>query len=106
MRSASIPAGPGPVCKSRFGAPPGCLPRRTGAKQPVRMSLVDRVRAAVASAFESAQRAGELDGAVPVDEVPWAVERPKRSEHGDLSTNLAMAVARRMGRPPRGVAEA
>lgn len=70
------------------------------------MSLVDRVRAAVASAFESAQRAGELDGAVPVDEVPWAVERPKRPEHGDLSTNLAMAVARRMGRPPRGVAEA
>jgi arginyl-tRNA synthetase len=33
-------------------------------------------------------------------------ETPRQKEHGDLSTNLALALAKRVGRPPRDVAEA
>jgi len=33
------------------------------------------------------------------------LERPRDSQHGDLSTNLALAVARQLGRPPREVAQ-
>src|SRR6185369_17241063 len=33
-------------------------------------------------------------------------ERPRQKEHGDLATNLALALAKRVGRPPREVAEA
>src|SRR5258708_4694016 len=69
------------------------------------MSVVGRVRSVIASAFESLVQqgvvpAGSLDGAT------WVVERPKRPEHGDLATNLAMATAKRAGKPPRVVAEA
>jgi arginyl-tRNA synthetase len=38
----------------------------------------------------------------PADSVH--LERPARPEHGDLSTNVALAVAKRAGRPPREVA--
>jgi arginyl-tRNA synthetase len=69
------------------------------------MTLVREVRAAIGAAFESAQRTGQIDPAVRVDEVPWVVERPKRVEHGDLATNIALALAKRVGKPPRGVAE-
>jgi arginyl-tRNA synthetase len=43
---------------------------------------------------------GVLDGS------SWVVERPKRPEHGDLATNVAMATAKKSGKPPRVVAEA
>lgn len=33
------------------------------------------------------------------------LERPRNPEHGDLATNLALILARRVGRPPREVAE-
>jgi arginyl-tRNA synthetase len=33
------------------------------------------------------------------------LDRPRNPEHGDLSTNLAMMLARPLGRPPRAVAE-
>ncbi|MGD0677488.1 MAG: arginine--tRNA ligase [Polyangiaceae bacterium] len=70
------------------------------------MSLAERVRVAVASGFAAAQRAGRLDSVVSVDAVPWVVERPKRAEHGDLATNIAMAFARPMARSPRSIAQA
>jgi arginyl-tRNA synthetase len=69
------------------------------------MSLVGQVRAAIRSAFESAQRAGQLDPNVRVADTPWVIERPKRPEHGDLATNIALAVSKRLGKPPRVVAE-
>jgi arginyl-tRNA synthetase len=69
------------------------------------MSLVDRVRAAVSSAIESMADAGLVSPDM-LDGVSWAVERPKRPEHGDLATNVAMATAKRSGKPPRVVAEA
>ncbi len=34
------------------------------------------------------------------------LDRPRNPEHGDLSTNLAMTLARPLGRPPRVLAEA
>src|SRR5690554_3105149 len=34
------------------------------------------------------------------------LERPRNPEHGDLATNLALILARRVGRPPREVADA
>ncbi|HEX6941204.1 MAG TPA: arginine--tRNA ligase [Longimicrobiales bacterium] len=46
--------------------------------------------------------AAELAGA----RVPVRLERPRNPEHGDLATNVALALAGRLGRPPRTVAEA
>jgi arginyl-tRNA synthetase len=60
--------------------------------------LAEAVRAAVRDAVT----AGEL--AVPVpDHVP--VEPPKRKEHGDYATAVALQLAKPAGRPPRAVAE-
>src|SRR5260370_6948544 len=69
------------------------------------MSVVDQVRAAITCAFESMEREG-LVSTGSLDGTAWVVERPKRPEHGDLATNVAMASAGRTGRPPRAVAEA
>ncbi|MDP9002262.1 MAG: arginine--tRNA ligase [Myxococcota bacterium] len=71
------------------------------------MSLAARVRDTLTSALESIARAGELgDGAKgAIGEVTWVVERPKRAEHGDLSTNAAMALSKRAGKPPREIAQ-
>jgi arginyl-tRNA synthetase len=69
------------------------------------MTLVDRVRSVIASAFESMGQAGVVSPGV-LDGSSWVVERPKRREHGDLATNVAMATAKKSGRPPRVVAEA
>ncbi|HEX7090482.1 MAG TPA: arginine--tRNA ligase [Longimicrobiales bacterium] len=35
----------------------------------------------------------------------FQLERPRNPEHGDLATNLALILARQVGRPPREVAE-
>src|SRR5688500_13956468 len=41
-----------------------------------------------------------VDGAVEI-----ALERPRNPEHGDFACNVAMALARPLGRPPRQIAE-
>jgi arginyl-tRNA synthetase len=69
------------------------------------MGLVDRVRSVISSAFDSMAREG-LVAPETLDGVAWAVDRPKRPEHGDLATNVAMATAKKSGKPPRVVAEA
>jgi arginyl-tRNA synthetase len=71
------------------------------------MSLVDDVRAAVAAALAKMAEAGELGeaGAAALEGLAWVVERPKRPEHGDLATNVALAVAKKAGKPPRAIAE-
>lgn len=46
------------------------------------------------------------DGVLPADFVPsFTVENTKDKKNGDFATNLAMILCRRMGRPPRAVAE-
>jgi len=72
------------------------------------MSLAERVRDSLTSALDSMARAGELGdpGARVLEGASWVVERPKRPEHGDVSTNVAMALAKRAGRAPRAIAQA
>ncbi len=60
--------------------------------------LADAVKAAVRDAVE----AGELAVAVP-EHVP--VEPPKRKEHGDYATAVALQLAKPAGQQPRTVAE-
>src|SRR5579859_6082565 len=71
------------------------------------MSLVDRVRSTLAGALGRLAEQGALgpDGS-SLQAMAWSVERPKRPEHGDLATNLAMVVTKRAGKPPRAIAEA
>jgi arginyl-tRNA synthetase len=38
-------------------------------------------------------------------DVPIVFDRPRQAEHGDFSTNVAMVIAKRMGKPPRALAE-
>lgn len=60
-------------------------------------ALADAVTAAVHGLFTS----GTLTGDVPVE---IRLERPKSREHGDYATNIALALAKQVGRPPREVA--
>ncbi|MEP6758321.1 MAG: arginine--tRNA ligase [Actinomycetota bacterium] len=43
-----------------------------------------------------------LDGELPLPEL----QAPRQKEHGDFATNVALALAKRVGRPPRDVAQA
>jgi arginyl-tRNA synthetase len=49
-----------------------------------------------------ARNAGELAGS---DDVPVQLDRPRNPEHGDIASNLAMLLAKRVGQPPRAIAE-
>jgi arginyl-tRNA synthetase len=73
------------------------------------MNLEARVRRSLMLALERAAAKGEL-GERGADEltkgVAWSLERPKRAEHGDLATNAAMILTKRVGKPPRAIAEA
>ena len=70
------------------------------------MSLADRARETVSLALEDLARSGDLGdaGGRALRGASWVVERPKRPEHGDLSTNVAMALAKQAGKPPRAIA--
>jgi arginyl-tRNA synthetase len=50
----------------------------------------------------AAEDLGVDPGAVPEPEL----SRPRRPEHGDVATNLALVMAPGAGRPPRAVADA
>jgi arginyl-tRNA synthetase len=58
--------------------------------------LTDLLRAAL-------ETAGLAPGGAPVE---IEITRPRIKEHGDFATNLALALATRIGRPPREVADA
>ena len=66
------------------------------------MGVEEQVRNIVESAL------GELarEGALPAEArgASFVVERPKRAEHGDLSTNAALAIQKLAKKPPREVA--
>ena len=61
------------------------------------MTAVDRVRAALVQAA--------LAVGAPADVVP-ILERPRDPAHGDWATNLAMTLAKPLGRKPREIADA
>jgi arginyl-tRNA synthetase len=46
------------------------------------------------------------DGIIPAAPKSVPVESPKRPEHGDFASNIALALAKGAGKPPRAVAEA
>jgi arginyl-tRNA synthetase len=70
------------------------------------MSLVDRARASIEAALARLNATGELGDPAVVRAATWSVERPKRPEHGDLATNVAMVLTKKVGKPPRVIAEA
>lgn len=63
-------------------------------------------RALLGAALEESVAAGELPaGARPSATGDIPVERPKRPGHGDFASNLALALAKPAGKPPRAVAD-
>jgi arginyl-tRNA synthetase len=68
------------------------------------MSLAERVRTAISIALDSMVSRGELIGGV-AEGSSWVLERPKRADHGDLATNVAMARVNRPARSPRSSPE-
>lgn len=66
------------------------------------LRLKEEIRAAWVAALAEAVQAGDL---VAVAAPSFTLERPRESGHGDLAVNLAMLLARQVGRPPRQVAE-
>lgn len=66
------------------------------------MGVEEQVRVVVGSALSELAR----DGALPAEVVGTAftVERPKRPEHGDMATNVALAVQKAAKKPPREIA--
>ena len=73
------------------------------------MSLVDRVRTSIDDALRRLATEGALGetGGRALSEAgrAWTVERPKRAEHGDYATNVAMVLTKKVGIPPRALAE-
>ena len=63
--------------------------------------ITDRLAALVRTALESALASGEID-AETLPEPTF--ERPRRREHGDWATNVALSLAQ--GGNPRSIAEA
>jgi arginyl-tRNA synthetase len=63
--------------------------------------IVERLKRMVVAALQSA----EVDGVVASSDVEVELERPKRREHGDWATNVALVAARGAG-DPRAVAQA
>lgn len=60
---------------------------------------------AIVDVLADAQTKGELD--IAVDDVPQAVvvERPKNKDHGDYATNIALQLTKKVGMPPRELAQ-
>jgi arginyl-tRNA synthetase len=60
------------------------------------------IHSLLSEAFRKAKEGGELKTS---DLPPLAIDVPKDPAHGDLASNLALALARSEGRPPRQIAE-
>ena len=56
--------------------------------------------------LRQALSAAMTDGALPLAALPpLTIETPADPRFGDLACNIAMVVARELGRPPRAIAE-
>jgi len=66
------------------------------------MGIEERVRELIQTALAGLVSEGTLPpGVLGAD---FAVERPKRPEHGDVATNVALAIQKSAQRPPREIA--
>jgi arginyl-tRNA synthetase len=72
------------------------------------MHLFARVRTEISRALSELAREGKLgpNAADALASASFSVERPKRPEHGDFATNCAMTLTKKLGMPPRAIAEA
>src|SRR5258708_8914818 len=72
------------------------------------MSVSEQVRAVLRSTLSSMASSGVLGehGPAAVEGATWSVEKPSRPEHGDLTTNAALALQKVVRKPPRAIAEA
>lgn len=68
----------------------------------IRFSARETVRTLLAKAVQGLV----ADGVIPAAPELIPLERPKRPEHGDFASNVALAVGKGAGQPPREVAEA
>ncbi|MDP9330460.1 MAG: arginine--tRNA ligase [Actinomycetota bacterium] len=66
------------------------------------MSIEERLAALIAEALPEVALKLGIDGDLPAPEII----APRQKEHGDFATNVALALAKRAGRPPREVAQA
>ena len=66
------------------------------------MGVEQQVRSIVSGAIAGLVEAGSLPEVVRG--AAFAVERPKRPEHGDVATNAALALQKLAGKPPREIA--
>jgi arginyl-tRNA synthetase len=64
--------------------------------------IEEQLRDWLAAGLRSAAPGLGLDGELPEPEL----QEPRQKEHGDFATNVALALAKRAGAPPREVAEA
>ena len=67
------------------------------------MNLFSHVHSGVIDAIAELSQQGELPANLDLSRV--AVEPPRESAHGDVSTNAAMVLARPSGQPPRALAD-
>ncbi len=78
------------------------VPRATQSDEPAE-PIRSRVRAAIEAAWEASGLGGR-DSIGNAAGIEIEVERPTKQEHGDLSTNLAMKLARPLRRAPLEIA--
>jgi arginyl-tRNA synthetase len=67
------------------------------------MGIEEKLRSSIEIVLGDLVRAGTV-AADAVKGASFTVGRPKRPEHGDLATNVAMTLGARAGRPPRELA--
>jgi arginyl-tRNA synthetase len=65
------------------------------------MDIKAQIQTALAQALAAAFPGADLPSGSEIQLTP-----PRQKEHGDLATNIAMSLAKRLGQPPRGIAEA
>jgi len=92
----------GELCDGEYCAPPGAGNSGEGATS-IGCVTLDDLNSAVRDAVAQAVAAGEFAADIPDD---VAVERPKNTDHGDYSSNIALRLAKSAGQPPRVIAEA
>ena len=64
--------------------------------------IQERLRGLLAEAIEELRRDGVIPDGVAA---PVELQRPARPEHGDFSTNIALALSRKLATPPRALAD-
>ena len=67
--------------------------------------MTSSVRSTVRAFFQTAVDQVKREGVLPAAPESIPIERPRRPEHGDYATNVALALAKDAGRQPRVLAE-